>query len=393
MYLTKEEERMLEGEEGHAVQKSMEILVALSKIYKAERLVKVRSVQVAGVSYRNLGDAGLEYLNELAKDGRVRVTTTLNPAGMDLEAWKKMGISEEFARKQEAVINAFRKMGIEISCTCTPFLVGNLPLYGEHVAWSESSAVTYVNSVIGAKTNREGGPSALAAALTGRTPLYGLHLEEERKPDVHVKVKTKLKYSSDWGALGYCVGKRVQNMIPYITGVEYASLENLKALAASIVTYGSKPLFHIKGITPESEKYEKPKERIEIEEKDIRNAYKQMSDEIETPDFISLGCPHSSIEEIAEIAKLLERRRIKRGIKFWVVTARSTKKRSDELGYTQTIENAGGKIFCDTCMVVAPLRGKFKSMLTNSAKACYYCRSWMRVKLASLKNCVEAAVE
>lgn len=393
MYLTKEEERMLEGEEGYAVQKSMEILLALSKIYKAERLVKVRSVQVAGVSYRNLGDAGLEYLNELARDGKVRVTTTLNPAGMDLEAWKEMGVSEEFAKKQKAVIDAFKKMGIEISCTCTPFLVGNLPLYGEHVAWSESSAVTYVNSIIGARTNREGGPSALAAALTGRTPLYGLHLEEERKPNIHVKVKTKLKYSSDWGALGYCIGKKAQNMIPYITGIEHASLENLKALSASTVTYGSKPLFHIRGITPESEKYEEPKERMEIKEEDIRDAYKQMSDEIDKPDFISLGCPHSSIEEIAEIAELLKGRKIKSGIKFWVVTARSTKKRSDKLGYTQTIENAGGKIFCDTCMVVAPLRGKFKAMLTNSAKACYYCRSWMKVKLASLRDCVEVAVK
>src|SRR3990170_5740267 len=149
MYLTKEEERMLDGEEGYAVKKSMEILVALGNIYAAKKLIGVGSVQVAGVSYHNIGDACLEFLNELAKDGRVKVLTTLNPAGMDLKDWRKLGISEEFAKKQNLVIDAFRKMGIISSCTCTPYLIGNLPTYGEHVAWSESSAVTFANSVIG----------------------------------------------------------------------------------------------------------------------------------------------------------------------------------------------------------------------------------------------------
>ncbi|UCC33436.1 MAG: DUF521 domain-containing protein, partial [Candidatus Bathyarchaeota archaeon] len=129
MHLTKEEERMLNGEEGYAVRKSMEILVALGNIYGAEKLIRIGSVQVAGVSYHNLGDAGLEFLNELAKDGRVKVLTTLNPAGMDLEDWKNLGISEEFANKQNLVIDAFGKMGIIISCTCTPYLIGNLPRY------------------------------------------------------------------------------------------------------------------------------------------------------------------------------------------------------------------------------------------------------------------------
>ena len=123
MYLTEKEEKMLNGEEGYAVRKSMEILVALGDIYGAERLIKVGSVQVAGVSYHNLGDAGLEFLNELAKDGKVKVLTTLNPAGMDLENWKQLGIDEEFAEKQNLVIDAFRKMGIIISCTCTPYLL------------------------------------------------------------------------------------------------------------------------------------------------------------------------------------------------------------------------------------------------------------------------------
>src|SRR5512136_219201 len=193
MELTAQEQAMLDGKEGYAARKSMEILKALGNIYGADRLIRVGSVQVAGVSYHNLGDAGLEFLNELARDGRVKVLTTLNPAGMDLENWKALGISEDFAVKQNKVIEAFERMGILVSCTCTPYLIGNLPRYGEHVAWSESSAVTFANSVLGAKTNREGGPSALASAFVGKTPCYGLHLDENRLPDIAVKVEADLK--------------------------------------------------------------------------------------------------------------------------------------------------------------------------------------------------------
>ena len=252
MQLTKQEQKMLDGEEGYAVRKSMEILTALGDIYGAKSLIKVGSVQVAGVSYNNLGDAGLEFLNELAKDGKVKVLTTLNPAGMDLENWQQLGISPEFAEKQNLVIDAFQRMGILVSCTCTPYLIGNLPLFGEHVAWSESSAVTFANSVIGAKTNKEGGPSALAAAFVGKTPCYGLHLDENRVPDVHVQVKAELTKLSDWGALGYAIGKKAENKIPYITGIKTVDLDELKSFCASVVTYGAKPLFYIKGVTPGS---------------------------------------------------------------------------------------------------------------------------------------------
>jgi len=393
MYLTKEEERMLGGEEGYAVRKSMEILVALGNIYGAEKLIRVGSVQVAGVSYHNLGDAGLEFLNELAEDGKVKVLTTLNPAGMDLEDWKKLGISEEFAKKQNLVIDAFRKMGIIISCTCTPYLIGNLPRYGEHIAWSESSAVTFANSVIGAKTNREGGPSALAAGFVGKTPYYGLHLEENRAPDTHVDLKAKLKKLSDWGAFGYCIGKRVQNEIPYITGIKDASLDELKTFCASVVTYGSKPLFYMKGITPGSEKHQPPREKITIQDNDIKEAYRSINDDVEVIDFVCVGCPHSSITEIAEIANLLKNRRISSKTEFWVATSRSMKHLADKRSYTEIIEKAGGKFACDTCMAVAPLKGRFRSVATTSAKGCYYSRhNNMKTKLGGLAECIEAAV-
>jgi len=393
MELTKEEQAMLDGKEGYAVRKSMEILVALGEIFGAKSLIDVGSVQVAGVSYHNLGDAGLEFLNELASDGRVRVLTTLNPAGMDLENWQQLGISPEFAEKQNLVIDAFQRMGILVSCTCTPYLIGNLPLYGEHVAWSESSAVTFANSVLGARTNREGGPSALAAAFVGKTPCYGLHLDENRVPDVHVQLNTQLTKLSDWGALGYAIGKKAENKIPYITGVKTADLDELKSFGASLVTYGAKPLFYIRGITPGAELQPQPKAQVTIEQADIKNAYDNINDDVSDIDFVCVGCPHCSIKEIQEIASLIKDKKVASGTELWVATSRTTKQLADKRGYTQIIEAAGGKFACDTCMAVAPLKGRFKALATTSAKGCFYSRqNLMKTKMGSIQECVEAAV-
>jgi len=393
MELTKKEQRMLDGAEGYAVQKSMEILVALGEIYGANSLISVGSVQVAGVSYHNLGDAGLEFLNELAKDGKVKVLTTLNPAGMDLENWQQLGISAEFAEKQNLVIDAFKRMGILISCTCTPYLIGNLPLYGEHIAWSESSAVTFANSIIGARTNREGGPSALAAAFVGKTPSYGLHLDENRVPDVHVHVNVELTKLSDWGALGYAIGKKAENKISYITGIKAADLDELKSFCASIVTYGAKPLFYIKSITPAAEEQPQPKETVEIDQADIQNAYNNINDEVNQIELVCVGCPHCSIKEISQIAKLIEGKQVAENTEFWVATSRTAKQLADKRGYTEVIEAAGGKFACDTCMAVAPLKGRFKSLATTSAKGCFYSRqNSMKTKMGSIEQCIDAAV-
>jgi predicted aconitase len=395
MELTKEEEKILDGKAGNAAAKSMKILVALGEIYEAKRLIPVSSVQVAGVSYDNLGDAGLEYLAELAKDGQVKVLTTLNPAGMDLQNWRNLGISPEFAEKQEKVIEAFSKMGILTTCTCTPYLIGNLPRFGEHVAWSESSAVTFVNSVIGARTNKEGGPSALAAAFIGKTPEYDLHLTENRKPDIHFKVEAKVESLPDFGALGYFIGKKAEGKIPYITGIKGADVDKLKSFSGSVVTYGSKPMFHMEGITPEASLYEKPKETIVVGEKELKESYQALNDAGEEIDFVSLGCPHCSIKEIAEIAGYLHGKKINPKVELWIATARPTKLMSDERGYTKAIENAGGKFACDTCMVVAPLKGRFKSIATTSAKSCFYChgKNKMNTKLGSFQQCLDAAIQ
>jgi predicted aconitase len=382
---------MLSGEEGYAVQKSMQILVALGEIFGADRMIPVTSVQVAGVSYYNLGDAGLDYLENLAgKEAKAKVRTTLNPAGMDLGNWRELGIEESFATKQERVIKAFTKMGVSPSCTCTPYLVGNTPTLGEHIAWSESSAVAYANSVLGAMTNREGGPSALAAALTGRTSSYGMHLEANRKGQVKVKVDVNLKEVPDFGALGYAVGKRIGAKIPVFEGIPHASLEQLKSLCASIATYGGTALFHIQGITPNQT--ELPAETQVITQNEIDEAYGALNDEASEVDFVALGCPHCTLDEIKTISALLEGKKVTR--EFWICTARQTMKLAEERGYAQTIRTAGAKFACDTCMAVAPLKGRFNVLATDSAKACYYGRGTndFKTRIGSLEDCVQAAV-
>ncbi|MCD6495760.1 MAG: aconitase X catalytic domain-containing protein [Candidatus Aenigmarchaeota archaeon] len=369
MRLTKEEQEMLDGKHGIAVRKSMEILVALGEIFGAKRLIDVVSVQVSGVSYHNLGEAGLDYLADLAKDGKVRVLTTLNPAGMDTENWRNLGIPEDFARKQERVIGAFRKMGIITTCTCTPYFVGNTPHFGEHVAWGESSAVCYANSVLGARTNREGGPSALASALTGKTPEFGMHLDENRQAQVVVNVDAKMERVTDFGALGYVIGNKIGKKIPLIRGVRKASVEQLKSFSASIATYGGTALFHMEGITPN--KTTVPDENISVTQEEIVSAKKALDDGC-TPDIYSIGCPHLSLKEIEDIAKMLEGRKVKK--EMWICVARPIKRIADQMGYTKIIEDSGAKIASDTCMVVAPIKGRFKCLATDSAKACFYGR-------------------
>jgi hypothetical protein len=388
MYLSPVEEAMLSGEHGPATRKAMQILETLGRIYGAERMAPVESVQIAGVSYDNLGEAGLAFLTEMAAGGgKARVLTTLNPAGMDIENAEALGIDADFATNQRRVIEAFGRMNVVSTCTCTPYLVGNLPRYGAHIAWAESSAVAYANSVIGARTNREGGPSALAAALTGRTPLYGYHLDERRRPTVAVRVEARVAGTQAFGALGRAVGERLaasgQVHVPYLSGIEGASLEELKSLCASIATYGGTALFHIPEVTPEAARFEPPEEGFTIGAQDLQNARQALQDgDLSEVDFVSLGCPHLSIAEVARLAELLDGKQVVK--EFWITTARPTKQIADRMGYTAVIEATGAKFAADTCCVVAPIRGRFQTMATDSAKACYYASAKNKFQTAFL---------
>ncbi len=410
MKLSTEEQAMLSGDFGSGVRKAMEIVCTLGQIYDARRLAPVGSVQVAGVSYRNLGEAGLEFLREWAdQSARVRVPTTLNPAGMDLRAWRELGFSESFARSQLAVIDAFGRLGVRATCTCTPYLVGNVPHLGEHVAWAESSAVSYANSVLGARTNREGGPSALAAAITGRTAAYGLHLDENRRATLQVVVRCPVRTLSDLGALGYLVGKAARNRVPLFVftsgGLEEARSDAaLKALGAAMAASGAVALYHVADVTAEAvagvDVLARDIERLIVD--DLAPGYAALSSparhEPDTNntsiDLVWIGCPHASLEESETVVALLAGRKVTSAL--WVTAARAVREHAAGRGLLAAVEASGGQIVADTCVVVAPMRELgFRSMATSSGKGAYYGpgHAGLAVHYGTLAECIEAAVE
>ena len=391
MYLTKEEEKILKGEEGEVVEKLFRLLVRLGDIYGADKMIPVGSVQVAGVSYKSIGDPGTEFLEDMASKGaKVKVLTYLNPAGMDLENWERLGFPKDFAKKQLRIMNAFKSMGIVVTSTCTPYLAGNLPRFREHIAWSESSAVSFSNSVIGARTNREGGPSALAAAICGRTPNYGLHLWEKRQPTIKINVDAELEFNSDFGALGYYVGKQVKNKIPYFTGINNANTDQLKGLGAAMAASGAVALYHVEGLTPEADLVEKNGlESIEVRKKELDETYEKLNSG-KNPDVVILGCPHASLREISTLADKLKGKHLKKPI--WICTSRMMKEAADRMGFTKVIEKAGGHIVADTCMVVSPIEQMgYKTTGVNSGKAANYLPGFCKqeVCFANIDDLVE----
>ena len=391
MYLTKEEEKILNGENGEVIERLFRLLVRLGDIYGAEKMIPVGSVQVAGVSYKSIGDPGTEFLEDIASKGaKVKVLTYLNPAGMDLENWEKLGFPADFAKNQLRIMDAFRKMGIVVTSTCTPYLAGNLPRFREHIAWSESSAVSFSNSVIGARTNREGGPSALAAAICGITPNYGLHLWENRQPTVKINVDTDLSFNSDFGALGWYVGKQVKNKIPYFTGIKDANTDQLKALGAAMAASGAVALYHVEGLTPEADLVEnKGLEKISVGKKEIKETYNKLNTG-KKPDIVIFGCPHASLREISTIADKLEGKHLKKPV--WICTSRMIKEAAERMGYNEIIAKAGGSIVADTCMVVSPIEQMgYKTTGVNSGKAANYLPGFCKqeVCFANLDDLVE----
>jgi len=394
--LTAEEEALLAGEEGAGVQKAMAIVVALGRIYGAVDLVPITSAQVSGVSFKNLGQAGLEFLEEWARMGaRTRVTATLNPAGTDLLAWRELGFPESFVRQQQAVIDAYVVLGVLPTCTCTPYLTGHAPGHGEHLAWAESSAVSYANSVLGARTNREGGPSALAAAIAGRTARYGLHLDEGRQPTVVIEVDCPVRSEADLGALGYWVGQQVRNGVPYFRfhgGLPLGC--DLKTLGAAMAASGAVGLFHIEGVTPEARSGAIRSAGLPVLAlEDMEAGYQALNGTSSEIDLVSLGCPHASLEEIAAIAAFLEGRHVRAAL--WVTTARPIRGSAVEVGLVARIEAAGGRVVADTCLVVAPVAALgYRSLATNSAKMAFYApsHSGLAVRFGPMEQCLEAAL-
>ena len=368
MQLTDSEQAILDGESGEGAQKAMELVVALGKIYKADGLVDITSAHLSGASYKTIGDGGLKYLEDMVKGGaKVSVRSTLNPIGMDRERWAEMHISEEFAKKQNRIVDLYGQMGIMTTCSCTPYAGENLPKFGDHVAWAESSALSYVNSMVGARTNREGGPGALAAAMLGKTANYGLHKDENRRPTVVIEADigdTLFEHS----LLGQAVGMRIGGGIPYYRGI-HPGMEEGKTMAAAMAAAGAVAMFHVEGATPEASRYDvSDLEVIHIGKKELDDAFEKINT-VDDVQLIALGCPHLTEREIHEIALMLKGKKKKGDTEIWFCTSRAVRERCrDDVRILEEF----GPVLADTCMVVSPIEGTFSRTGTNSCKAGNY---------------------
>lgn len=381
MHLSREEERILDGEEGEGKRKALELLVAVGDIYDAKRLILITSAHLSGVSYKTIGDGGLEFIEDLGRGTKVTVLTTLNPAGMDRERWREMGVDEKFAEMQTRIIDAYAALGVTTGCTCTPYITGNRPSKGGHIAWAESSALSYANSVLDARTNREGGPGALAAAIIGKTPEYGLHLDENRNATVVIDVEDGID-PSDLSLLGHAVGSKVGSAIPYFKGIRPDS-NGLKSMAASMAASGSVAMFHVEGVTPAAKGQRLDGlEKVTVGKEDIVHSRECLLSGSH-PDLIAIGCPHLSQMEMKTLASFLDGKRKRVDTEVWFCTSRTVKTWCPK---ESAVLERFGKVLCDTCMIVAPIESRHKCTATNSAKACAYlpglcgqqvvCGSW-----------------
>jgi len=408
MKLTPEEEKMLEGKMGYPAQKGMEILYQLGEIYSAENMIQVENVHMPGASVVVAGNAGTKFVEQMAeKQGTFKAMTTLNTSAIDFEKWRELGFEAATHDMQMRLTAAYAKMGALPCHSCTPYLIGNTPRLGEHVAWGESSAIAFVNSVLGARTNREGGPSAIAAALTGRVPAYGFHLQENRWGNFLINVSVPLNEVVDYGSLGYYVGKIVKSKVPVFTGIsQNVSMDELKMLGAALASSGSVALFHIVGITPEAPTLaaafgpNAPEQTIEFGAEQLREAGQSLNKNVgQEVSMVVLGCPHLSISELEAVAKKLINKKIKEGVRLWIITAQPNKAYAERCGFAEIIRAAGGELVSDTCPILAPMaevRAKFpiQSIATNSAKLAHYAPGqWaLPTHYGTLDQCIDAAL-
>ncbi len=366
----------------------MKILVRLGELFNAKKLIPVDSAHVSGVSYKTLGDAPIEFLRALADAGaKVKTRTTINPQGFDPEYLIRK-LPANIRDKQSSILRQFGRMDIAPSLTCTPYYLAE-PKQGSHLAWAESSAVVYANSVLGAHTNREGGPSALAAAIIGKTPDYGIHRAENRQPNVLVNLEKPLKNETEFGALGIHLGKILEDKIPLIRDLRDASEDNLKQLGAALAATGMTNMFHRETDNVKA----KVTQRIDVEAKDITRTCEHLSTaSTQRPDLIFIGCPHCSLGEIKRIAQLTDGKRVRSEMECWVCTSRHVKERT--MADVAKIERSGFHVLTDVCTVVSwtELLG-VKTIMTNSAKTAHYAPTLNRAEtiLAPLETCLKTA--
>lgn len=367
MHLTSRDERVLAGEEGLGRQKAMELLTAIGDIYGAERLIPISSAQVSGASFKTVGDAGIRFLEDFSKEAKATVRASVNPLGLDMRRWRSMGIENDFHEKQARIVAAYSSMGLEPLYTCTPYLSGNRPRPGQHVAWAESSATVFANSVLGALTNREGGPSALASAIIGKTAEYGLHIKENRSPRIRIDLEDIPPGLVPLA--GYVVGKIAGNRIPYLPGLSL-TLDEHKAFGAAMAATSAVSMYvysdnRAKGRRLDTSSVE---ERVSLPASELIECRDSLKGD-DSWDLVAIGCPHCSPAELRSMARFLKDRRPAGDSDVWFCTCRKAYAACPD---AVRVLRKFGKVLCDTCMVVSPIERMYRKTASDSGKAMVY---------------------
>lgn len=417
MLLTDDDRAMRDGRDGEAVAAAMDLLIRYGEGLGAERLCSVRNVagtstQPTPAKEKIAAEGGWSkayaVINLDCDDDieipKMRVPTCQLQHGFSADALTVTPYNPHLVELQQEAEAFASDKGINILATCTPYQVGNLPVRGEHIAWMESSAVVYANSVIGAKSNCEGTASTGAAGLTGRIPYWGNHLDENRYGTHLIHSEVPVGSFLDWGLFGYFAGDVVQEERPVLTGqLGLPTQADLKHLGAALATTGGVEIFHLPGVTPEAPSVEaafgphRLPETVVYTQADRQRAYEVLNNQGQTPevDFVLLGCPHASLEQLGEIARLLEGRTLYPGTELWIMTPRALRAVADRNGYTETIQRAGGRLLTDSCPAMsrtAP-RGT-RVFATDSAKQAHYLPAILGIEawFGTTADCVEAAV-
>ncbi len=386
--LTREEESALKGEQGEIMQMAYRILVATGEATDAERLVPIKWAHLSGVNYNTIGDTGQELLSGIANKGtRVRVRTTLNPMGFDIDSVSNYNLDENFVSKQLLIKKSYEAMGVAPSFSCIPYEIFDIPEKGTQVAFAESNAAIHANSYDGIKTNKESAFSALASAITGKSPYSLLRKNDDGGlPDITIRMKVSNPDELTYGMLGFFAGKIADTSVS-ISGLGETDTRQSKAMCGGMGTSGTCAKF-LFGDTMEGEG--PGVERVDFDEKEMQNIHDELSS-AEKGDIITLGSPQLGLEEISDLAGKLKGRSFQKRCMIFV--PRTVKERAKKIGYINELERAGCEILADCCTCLTPLISKEQvdAVTTNSIKGAFYLKNsnGVNVNLKPLSEIVE----
>ncbi len=406
LHLTSQDLAMLHGEHGPAAQMAMRILTRMAKIAGAKELLSITGAHIDSTVY--VGDAGLEYAEKLASlSAQVRVPTTLNVSGVDEHHWREWAVPPDWAAKAQRQMRAYQSMGAVPTWTCAPYQTEFKPKFGQQIAWGESNAIVFANSVIGARTERYPDFFDVCCAITGRAPAMGLHLTENRAAQLVLRLRhVPLALQQDdafYPTLGHLIGKVAKDRIAVVDGLQATPTEDqLKAMGAASACSGAVAMFHIVGVTPEAPTLREalqgrdPIETIIVTMQDLRAARDELTHaDSDALHMVVLGSPHFSLAEYKGLAPLVSGQRAHAGVKFLVTSSRAVTALADKLGVLQPILDFGAQITVDTCILTTPMLPKeINCLMTNSAKFAYYAPGLLgkHITFGNLSDCVQSAI-